>query len=65
MARIVTVYLKGPWSRPGHHSGDDWDRGIVHVQTKDGVTLADNEYGANVRTYPVGNIARIEETGHW
>lgn len=61
MSRIVTVYLKGPWAR-----GDkDWDRGIVQVQTAASIAIADNEYQLNARTYPMGNIARIEETGHW
>lgn len=63
--RIVTVYLKGPWSRPGPHSGDDWDRGIVQVQTISTITLADNDYGKDARSYPMVNVARIEETGHW
>jgi len=59
--RIVTVYLKGNWA-PG---GKDWDRGIVRDQGQKGITLADNEYGLNVRTYPTDNVARVEETGHW
>ena len=63
--RIVTVYLKGPWARPSHHGGEDWDRGIVQVQTANSISLQDNEYGNNVRSYPMGNVARIEETGHW
>jgi hypothetical protein len=63
--RIVTVYLKGDWARPGPHSGKDWDRGIIQIQTINTVTLADNEYGLNTRSYPTTNVARIEETGHW
>lgn len=63
--RIVTVYLKGEYSRPGPHSGKDWDRGIVVSQGVMGVSLADNEYGKNTRTYPAANVARVEETGHW
>jgi hypothetical protein len=59
--RIVTVYLKGRWA-PGDK---DWDRGVVQTQTPSGIAIADNEYQLNVRTYPLGNIARIEETGHW
>lgn len=59
--RIVTVYLKGPWAI----GGKDWDRGIVRVQANNSITLEDNDYGANMRTYPFDNIARIEETGHW
>jgi hypothetical protein len=60
---IVTVYLKGPWAR-----GDkDWDRGILmsELHRSSVVTLADNEYGAGSRSYPVANVARIEQTGHW
>jgi len=63
--RIVTVYLKGDYARPGQHSGKDWDRGIVQVQSQTNIALQDNEYGLNVRSYPMGNVARIEETGHW
>lgn len=63
--RIVTVYLKGPWARPGPHSGHDWDRGLLENSNSVQVTLADNEYGLNRRTYPRDNIARIEDTGHW
>lgn len=63
--RIVTVYLKGDWARPGPHSGKDWDRGLVRVQSRDYIMLEDNEYGNNMRTYPMDNVARIEETGHW
>lgn len=63
--RIVTVYLKGDWARPGHYSGRNWDRGIVRAQTPAYLILQDNEYGLNSRTYPADNIARIEETGHW
>jgi hypothetical protein len=63
--RIVTVYLKGEWARPGPHSGKDWDRGIVSNQSSSTITLADTEYGDRVRSYPLGNVARIEETGHW
>jgi hypothetical protein len=29
------------------------------------IYLADNEYGGRVRSYPMDNVARIEETGHW
>lgn len=65
MSRIVTVYLKGEWARPGPHSGNDWDRGYVRVHTREYVSLEDNEYGLNMRTYPMENVARIEETGHW
>lgn len=63
--RIVTVYLKGDWARPGPHSGKDWDRGIVRVQNASTISLQDNEYGLNTRFYLADNIARIEETGHW
>lgn len=63
--RIVTVYLKGDWATPGPHSGKDWDRGMVLVQTKDTISLQDNDYGLRARSYPMGNVARIEETGHW
>lgn len=63
--RIVTVYLKSDWARPGPHSGRDWDRGIVQVQTISTIALQDNEYGNNARSYPMSNVARIEETGHW
>ena len=63
--RIVTVYLKGPWARPGPHSGTDWDRGIVMSQSGTGIAIADTEYGDNQRSYPVSNVARVEETGHW
>lgn len=63
--RIVTVYLKGDWARPGRHSGKDWDRGIVRVQNGSTISLQDNEYGLNTRFYPANKIARIEETGHW
>jgi hypothetical protein len=63
--RIVTVYLKGDWARPGPHSGKDWDRGIVHRYSESTISLADNEYGGRVRSYPLDNVARIEETGHW
>jgi hypothetical protein len=63
--RIVTVYLKGDYARPGPHSGKDWDRGIVNHQTVGMIYLADNEYGGRVRGYPMDNVARIEETGHW
>lgn len=59
--RIVTVKLKGPWA-PGDK---DWDRGIVIVETMSDIRIANNEYGLNARTYPKGNVARIEETGHW
>lgn len=59
--RIVTVYLKGNWAP----NGLDWDRGIVRTQDKDHITLSDNEYGLKVRTYPLDNVARIDETGHW
>lgn len=59
--RIVTVYLKGDWSQ----KGTSWDRGIVRVQTNEAITLADNDYGYNMRTYPFGNATRIKETGHW
>jgi hypothetical protein len=65
MARVVTVYLKGDYARPGPHSGKDWDRGVVRVQTANSIALADNDYGLNIRTYPMDNVARIEETGHW
>lgn len=47
--RIVTVYLKGNWSPRNR----DWDRGIVRTQDKERITLSDNEYGLNVRTYPI------------
>jgi hypothetical protein len=63
--RIVTVYLKGPWARPGPHSGRDWDRGIVHGENRTTIALANNEHGDNIRSYPLTNVARIEETGHW
>lgn len=59
--RIVTVYLKGRWA-PGDK---DWDRGLVREQTSGTISLQDNEYGLNVRSYPLENVARIEETGHW
>lgn len=59
--RIVTVYLKGNWSP----RNTDWDRGIVRTQDKERITLSDNEYGLNVRTYPIANVTRIDETGHW
>lgn len=59
--RIVTVYLKGNWSP----SGVDWDRGIVRDQSPNMISLADNDYGKNIRTYPLANVVRIEETGHW
>lgn len=59
--RIVTVYLKGPWSP----TGGEWDRGIVRVETARSISLSDNDYGLNTRTYPFENVARIEETGHW
>ena len=63
--RIVTVYLKGEWARPGPHSGKDWDRGIVSNQNSSIITLANNEYGDHARSYPLCNVERIEETGHW
>ena len=63
--RIVTIYLKGDYARPGLHSGRDWDRGLLESAASAIVTLADNEYGLNRRHYPRDNIARIEETGHW
>lgn len=59
--RIVTVYLKGNWAR----GEKDWDRGIVRHQTAAMIDLADNEYNLNLRSYPMANVARIEETGHW
>jgi hypothetical protein len=59
--RIVTVKLKGPWAP----ADKDWDRGIVREQSAATVSIADNEYGLNTRSYPMGNVARIEETGHW
>jgi len=59
--RIVTVYLKGDWS----NKGTNWDRGIVRVETATQISLADNEYGMNVRTYQKGDVSRIDETGHW
>lgn len=59
--QIVTVYLKGPYAR----GEKDWDRGIVYGEARDGIRIADNEYGANARFYPMENIARIENTGHW
>lgn len=59
--RIVTVYLKGPWSQ----KGTDWDRGVVRRQEQHQITLADNDYGLNSRTYPMTNVTRIDETGHW
>jgi hypothetical protein len=63
---IVTIYLKGPWASPGRHSGADWDRGIVRSRNTGGTfVLQDNDYGLNTRSYPLENIARIEETGHW
>jgi hypothetical protein len=58
--RIVTVRLKGQWN-----GERDWDRGVVHEQNASFISLANNEYGKEVRTYPMGNVARIEETGHW
>ena len=63
--RIVTVYLKGDWAKPGPHSGRDWDRGLVRAQTASVISLEDNAYGLNIRSYPLDNVARIEETGHW
>lgn len=63
---IVTIYLKGPWASPGQHSGIDWDRGIVRSRNTGGAFyLQDNEYGLHTRSYPLENIARVEETGHW
>lgn len=59
--RIVIVYLKGPWAV----GGKDWDRGIVADQTQSKISLSDNEYGQNRRSYPLLNVARIEETGRW
>lgn len=59
--RIITIYLKGYYAP----SGKNWDRGIVRVQERDKISLSDNEYGLNIRTYPIDNIARIDETGHW
>lgn len=59
--RIVTVYLKGNWSP----ASKDWDRGIVREQSSSRISLADNEYGKNVRTYPMDNVTRIDETEHW
>lgn len=59
--RIVTVYLKGNWAQ----SGKDWDRGIVRIQDNNKISIQDNEYGLNVRIYPLSNVARIDETGHW
>lgn len=59
--RIVTVYLKGNWAQ----SGKDWDRGIVQVQDNNKISIQDNEYGLNVRSYPLSNVTRIDETGHW
>jgi hypothetical protein len=61
VVRIVTVYLKGGYA-PG---GKDWDRGIVRLDTGTSITLASNEYGKDSRTYQKGDVARIEETGHW
>lgn len=60
--RIVTVYLKGPWAA----DGKDWDRGVVREEGgRETISLQDNEYGKNIRQYPLCNVARVEETGHW
>lgn len=59
--RIVTLYLKGKYA-PGDK---DWDRGIVRLDASHSITLADNDYGLNLRTYQKGDVHRIEETGHW
>lgn len=59
--RIVTVHLKGNWAP----NGSDWDRGIVRTEDSDRITLSDNEYGLKIRTYPMTNVTRIDETGYW
>lgn len=58
---IITIYLKGNFAR----GGKDWDRGYLSNETRDSVTLADDQYGKNQRCYMRGDIARIEQTGHW
>lgn len=59
--RIVIIRLKGPYAP----SGKDWDRAVLENSNSVGVTVADNEYGLNRRTYPIGNIERVDYTGHW
>lgn len=60
---IYRVYLKGPWA-PGN---TDMDIGLspLRLKTDTTMTLMDNEYGLNSRSYPIENIARIELRDNW
>jgi hypothetical protein len=47
MARVVTVYLKGDYARPGPHSGKDWDRGVGQRLRAEHQNVSDGQRGSN------------------
>lgn len=53
----VTVKLKGPWSP----AGTDTDEAYTYFKDKNYIYLYDNDYGLNKRSYPIDNVARIDE----